>query len=311
MKFLIFGAGALGSFVGGILAQRHEVVLVGRGDHMEAIQRQGLRITGRTELTVWPHTSTAVPGGEAPDVVIVTTKAYDTAAAVEALKPFHDSALFVTLQNGLGNAEAIARRALRVAAAVTNQGVTFVGPGHVRHAGEGLTLLGAVKGVAADGLQPVAGALSSAGAATEVVPDIMAEIWAKAIINAAINPITALVGAPNGVLRRRADLLAAATRVVAEATAVARAAGFPLDEGELIDRLDSVVRGTADNRSSMLQDVERGRPTEIRAINGAIVEEARRRKLEVPLTEALLALVLARTEGLHTSSIPGERGRAP
>jgi 2-dehydropantoate 2-reductase len=297
VRFLIFGAGALGSFVGGILAQHHDVVLVGRGDHMNAVRRQGLRITGRTELKVRPHTSTVVPEGEALDVVIITTKAYDTAAAVEALNPFHDSALFVSMQNGLGNAEEIARRAVRVAAAVTNQGVTFVGPGHVHHAGEGPTLLGSVKGVTGGGLQPLARALSGVGVAAEVVPDIMAEIWAKAVINAAINPITALVGAPNGIILRRADLREVASRVVAEATAVARAVGFPLGEGDMVERLVAVVKGTADNRSRMLQDVERGRRTEIGAINGAIVEEAHRRGLGVPLTEGLLALVLARTEG--------------
>jgi 2-dehydropantoate 2-reductase len=313
VRFVVFGAGALGSLFGGILSEQHDVVLVGRREHMEAIERRGLRISGRTVMVVKPRTATVIPPGEIPDCVFITTKAYDTEAAVEALKPLHPSSLFVSLQNGLGNAEILSHRVARSAAGVTDHGVTFVGPGHVHHAGEGPTILGGIKGVRRAEVDDVARALSDCGIASTTTERIDREIWAKVVVNSAINPLTALVGQSNGVLLERPFLAALALSVVKEGVSVAKAAGMDLDEAHMLRRFTAVVEGTAGNRSSMLQDVERGRRTEVDAINGALAGEAHRLGLEAPLNRSLHTLVLVATGAAAAGpGVPrGGRGGRP
>src|SRR5207247_2599903 len=143
VELLVFGAGAMGSFFGGLLCQRHDVTLIGRGEHISAIKSHGLRISGKTAIIAKPRAATRVPQNAKPEFVVVTTKSYDTANAMIALRPLGERAIFVTLQNGLGNADTIARTARRVIAGTTAHGVTFVGPGEIRHAGIGETVLGA------------------------------------------------------------------------------------------------------------------------------------------------------------------------
>src|SRR5712692_51418 len=132
VEILVFGAGAMGSFFGGILSRRHGVTLVGRSEHVEAIRGHGLRISGKTSMVAKPEASTTVPPSARPDLVFVATKAYDTANAMLALERFADRSIFITLQNGLGNAETIAKTAHRVVAGTTAIGVTYVGPGEIR-----------------------------------------------------------------------------------------------------------------------------------------------------------------------------------
>ncbi|MCJ2555474.1 MAG: 2-dehydropantoate 2-reductase, partial [Candidatus Thermoplasmatota archaeon] len=108
MRFLVFGAGAMGSLVGGLLSQQHETVLVGREAHVEAIRKRGLRITGKTRLTARPAAVEGIPPDADPDVVIVAVKAYDTEDAARTLGPLTGNALFLSLQNGLGNEETLA-----------------------------------------------------------------------------------------------------------------------------------------------------------------------------------------------------------
>src|SRR5439155_798007 len=139
-ELLVFGAGAIGSFFGGLLSQRHDVTLIGRGEHISAIKSHGLRISGKTAIIAKPRAATRVPQNAKPEFVVVTTKSYDTANAMIALRPLGERAIFVTLQNGLGNADTIARTARRVIAGTTAHGVTFVGPGEIRHAGIGETV---------------------------------------------------------------------------------------------------------------------------------------------------------------------------
>src|SRR5438309_9069175 len=143
VEILVFGAGAMGSFIGGMLSRRHNVVLIGRSEHVDAIRAHGLRIMGKTSVIAKPDASTTVPPNAKPDLVFVTTKAYDTPDAMLALQRLADRSTFVTLQNGLGNADTIAKTARRVVAGTTAIGVTYVGPGDIRHAGVGDTVRGA------------------------------------------------------------------------------------------------------------------------------------------------------------------------
>ncbi|HYM38718.1 MAG TPA: 2-dehydropantoate 2-reductase [Thermoplasmata archaeon] len=294
MDILVFGAGATGSLIGGLLSVRHDVTLVGRGDHMEAIRSRGLRITGKTARVVHPETATRIPPGAHPQLIVVSTKAYDTAAAMFPLKRFAASAVFLTLQNGLDNPEIIGRTAKRVIAGTTSHGVTVLGLGEIRHAGIGDTVVGGWQGVEPEDVVRVRDVLEEAGFRTRISKDIRVDLWAKLVVNAAINPLAALAGVPNGRLVRDRDLSRLLDEVGREALAVAAAEGVPLDREDTLRRTRLVARRTASNRASMLKDLYHCRRTEIDAITGAILRTAERHGLEAPRNRTLYALIRAR-----------------
>lgn len=301
MDILVFGAGAMGSFFGGLLSARQDVLLVGRAPHMEAVRAHGLRISGKTVRLARPETATRVPASAHPDLILVATKAYDTQAAMVALKRFARSALFLTLQNGLDNPNIIARTASRVIAGTTSQGVTFLGPGEVRHAGIGDTTIGGWSGVKPDDVVRVRDMFEEAGIRTRIADDIGRDLWAKLVVNASINPLAALAGVPNGRLVEDKGLAALLESVGREAVTIADASGIALDADDLVRRTRLVARRTGGNRSSMLQDLDRHRRTEIDAITGALLRAADRAGVGAPLNQALAALVKAReAESLHT-----------
>lgn len=284
-----------------MLSARHEVTLVGRTEHMQAVRAHGLRITGKTALIARPRTAMRVPRDARPELVLVTTKAYDTASAMTPLKVFAKSATFLTLQNGLDNPDVIARTASRVLAGTTAHGVTFVVPGNIRHAGVGDTVLGPWVGTDAKDATYVGDILADAGIPARVSADVRSELWAKVVVNASINPLAALAGVPNGRLVRDKRLLAVLEQVAREATSVARAQGARIDADEIIHRTLLVAQRTASNRSSMLQDLDRHRRTEIDAITGAIVAAGGRAHVDTPLNRVLFALVKAKEAALLES----------
>jgi 2-dehydropantoate 2-reductase len=241
-----------------------------------------------------PRAATVIPRGFRPDLVLVSTKAYDTERAMAALRPFARSSLFLTLQNGLENPAIIARTAARVLAGTTAHGVTFTGAGEVRHAGIGDTILGTWKGASAADLTRLRDVFEEAGIHTRMSPEIRSDLWAKVAINAAINPIAALAGIPNGRIARDRRLTALLESVVREVVAVARVDGVDLPADDLVHAAMLVARRTGSNRASMLQDLDRGRPTEIDAITGAVLRAAERHGEDAPLNRAMYALVSAR-----------------
>jgi 2-dehydropantoate 2-reductase len=299
VKILVFGAGAMGSFFGGLLSQRHDVVLVGRQAHVAAIRGHGLRIRGKTSLVARPTAATAIPRGLRPDLVLVSTKAYDTERAMTVLRPIARASLFLTLQNGLENPSIIARTASRVLAGTTAHGVTFVGLGEIRHAGIGETVLGVWKGATQADLTRVRDVFEEAGIHTRLSTEIRSDLWAKVAINAGINPIAALAGVPNGRIARDRRLNGLLESVVREVAVVARADGVPLDEEKLVHAATLVARRTGLNRASMLQDLDRGRLTEIDAIVGAVLRAGERHGVAAPLNRALYALVSARERAIR------------
>ena len=284
----------MGSFFGGLLSKNHDVVLIGRPDHVKAIRTHGLRISGKTSMIARPEAATTVPSNARPEFVFVTTKAYDTANAMRALERFSDRSIFVTLQNGLGNAETIAKSARRVIAGTTTIGVMFVAPGEVRHGGIGDAVIGAWSHVEEMDLVRLRDLLADAGIVVSLTSDIRSELWAKLVVNAAINPVAAIAGVPNGRLVRDKRLSEVMDAVGREAIAVAKAEGAHVDAEELRHRIALVAKRTAANRGSMLQDLDRHRRTEVEAIVGPIVKGAARHRIPVPLSQALYAIVRAR-----------------
>jgi 2-dehydropantoate 2-reductase len=309
MKIGIIGAGAMGSLYGGKLAQAGAEVLlydISR-THVEAVNTSGLNIEELDgKKTVVRLKATVVPADLADaDVLLIFVKSSATAAAARQFAALAKAgAIAVTLQNGLGN-EQILREAFgaeRTAAGVTSQGATFLGPGRVRHAGAGPTHLCMSDNAK---LAPLVEALSKAGFETHLEKSIDSLVWSKLVINVGINALTALTGLPNGRLLDFPQTRALMGDLVAEAVRVAKARGVPLSYSEPLAMVYTVAEKTGRNRSSMLQDFDRRRPSEIDFINGAIVREAESLGLEAPVNRTVTRLVQA-LDALHA-----EEGRPP
>ena len=319
-RILIAGAGALGSVFGGLLAAAgHEVTLLGRAPHLAAIAEHGLVLEGLFGArTVRGLQIAYEPAALRPpfDAILVTVKSFDTAlmlaATADLLAP--EGAL-VSLQNGLGNVE-------RVLAAVGPEralggrvifGAELARPGVTRvTVNADPVAVGAVAAgtPAAEGKARVwAGRLDEAGIPTEYTPGVLAHLWTKACYNAALNPLGALFGVPYGTLATQPDMRAVMDGAIDECYAVAAACGVtpvvPTADAYRAVFYERLVPATARHRSSMLQDIERGRPTEIEAINGCIWTYGRAAGISTPVNATLTRLIRAR-ERLGSTS-PADR----
>ncbi|ARS89780.1 ketopantoate reductase family protein [Natrarchaeobaculum aegyptiacum] len=289
MEIVVFGAGSLGSLVGGVLARAHEVTLVGRPDHVDALRSDGLRVTGQLEAHVTPSATT--DGRDlAAELAVVTVKAADTPTAADALATgTFDAAL--SLQNGMGN-EAILADALEspVLAGTATYGALRREPGVVDCTGLGEVVVGPRDDSHSPLATRVGNAFQEAGLETTVADDIPRRLWEKLAVNAAINPVTALADADNGAILDppAADVAHAAAR---ETARVARGAGISLTDEAAVGAVSQVARDTAANTSSMRQDVRAGRRTEIDAINGYVVDRAEELGLAVPTNRVLASLI--------------------
>lgn len=297
MRIAVFGAGAMGSLLGAKLSLQFSVLLIGREKHMRAIQASGLRIEGVTELTAHPEvcTSPAERPDFLPDVVFITTKAYDTEEAVREISGVWPSVpVVVSMQNGIGNADIIAEYLPEAAVltVLTTHGATFIESGRILHAGEGRTVIGQSAGPKDRGaVELVQSILKSAGFEAEIAHNIEREVWIKAGINASINPITALLRQKNGVILRSDGLKEVVRDVTGEVSSTANSCGISIDAEELFEMAITTAKKTADNRSSMLQDVLAGRKTEIEQINGEIVRRAAENGVDAPVVRALYWMV--------------------
>ena len=284
MDVCVFGAGSLGSLVGGLLAGDHEVHLVGRKPHVETVREDGLRLTGAFDRRVHPTVSTDPPA--AADLAIVTVKSFDTEAAARALGGVSADAV-LSLQNGMGNEELLAAHlSAPVLAGTTTYGARLADPGVIECTGVGDVSLGPWDGgmsTAADR----AGEALAAGLEATVAADMPRRLWEKLAVNAGINAVTALARVPNG------DLVDGPAGEVARNAAretVQVAAGAGVDIPNAPERTVRVAETTATNRSSMHQDLRADSRTEVDAINGYVVEQA---DSPVPVNATLAALVRA------------------
>ncbi|MDH7508106.1 MAG: 2-dehydropantoate 2-reductase [Methanomassiliicoccales archaeon] len=294
MKIAVYGAGAIGSFLGGLLADRNEVTLVGRGPHVKAINRSGLKISGMLEKVVYPRAATDLSDLKEQDVVIITVKAYDTEKAKEAVSVIvGEKTTVVTIQNGLNNLHSLDKKfGDRVVGGVTSIGVTHVSPGHIRLAGKGDTVFGSLRGYH-ERVKAIVELFNRSGIESRYTENIIGEIWLKAIVNSSINPITAILRRKNECIVTEPELRDLARKICEEATGVAQAAGIVLPLADPFQRVMEVASSTKENYSSMLQDIERGKKTEIDEITGAIVAQARKLGIDVPVNETIWKLVRA------------------
>ena len=296
MRIAIFGAGSLGSLLGGLLDRAHEVVLVGRDPHVSAVRDGGLRVTGVGSVEATPAATTDGTG-LAVDLAVVTVKAYDTDAAARDLATGDVDAV-VSLQNGLGNEAALAAAVDGpVVAGTTTHGAMLSKPGVVEWTGRGDIVVGNWRDGDADGPATgedpagrTAAAFRAAAVDAAVDPDIRDRLWLKLAVNAAINPVTALARVRNGAVFDGPTAVYAA-QAAREVAAVARAEGVGLDPETAVTEARAVAERTADNRSSMLQDVAAGRRTEVEAVSGVVADRADEHGVEAPVNGLLAALI--------------------
>ena len=299
MEILIIGAGAIGGLFGVLLADYAEVTLyTTNAEHAAVINREGLRVVDRngrvrrSELRIITDPDCY---GRRADLALICTKAGSTTAAAQlALPLLADAGLVLTLQNGLGNLERIAAvvGAERAVAGVTSQAATLIGPGQVRHAGSGPTVLAASLGQSAR-VETIAALFNRAGFPTRLAEDGDSLLWSKLIINVGINALAALFRVANGILVQIPECELLMTQAVDEAVAVARALHIDLPYEQQQDRVREICILTSENRASMLQDILRGGATEIDVINGAIVAKGSEVGVPTPVNLLLTQLVKA------------------
>ncbi|WP_324759881.1 ketopantoate reductase family protein [Haloarcula sp. GH36] len=285
MDIVVVGAGSLGSLLGGLLAREHDVTLVGREPHVGTVTREGLAVRGVEQFQAHPAARTDLPSGG--DLALVAVKAYDTADVAADLADCAFEAC-LSVQNGLGNETTLAEAVdYPVLAGTCTYGARLLDPGVVEFTGRGAVALGDPAGGRSAVADDVAEAFRAAGVESVAAADMPTRRWEKLAVNAAVNATTALARVENGALAATPGdgLAAGAAR---ETARVAREAGVDLPTDRALSLTEQVVRETAANRSSMLQDVEAGRQTEIDAINGAVVDRATE---PVPVNETLARLL--------------------
>lgn len=227
------------------------------------------------------------------DLTIVLVKSWQTArAAQQAKQLLAPGGVALTLQNGLGNLEQLTAvlGPHRTTLGTTSAGATVLEPGLVRFAGQGVTHI-AAPGAVASIITPLIEHLNRKGFETHLSHEVNSLVWGKLAINAGINPLTALLRVPNGFLAEQPAACAIMQAAAAEVAAVAAALQIPLPYPDAAQRTLEVAQATAQNRSSMLQDVLRGAPTEIDAICGAVVANGRLAHIPTPINQQLLKLV--------------------
>jgi 2-dehydropantoate 2-reductase len=289
------GSGAMASLFAARLAAANIPVTMYaiRPENVQALKQNGVCLVDKSgnerkyPVTVISQTNECA----AARYALVTVKSWQTQrTAWHLAECLASDGLALTLQNGLGNREQLAYvlGAERVTLGVTTIGATLLAPGRVQQAGEGVISLSAHPRLA-----PLSNLLQMAGFVIETAPNAAVLLWGKLVINAAINPLTALLGVPNGELLKRSQARALLQATAREAAAVAVAQGIQLPYPDPVVAAETIARNTATNLSSMLQDVERGGPTEIDAICGAIVQAGEHTGVPTPINRTLWQLVKA------------------
>jgi len=297
-RVAIIGPGAMGSLFAYLLnSVFEEIFLVDYiPERAELIRQRGVRVEFKDGVRKQAVNISAEPDklGEM-DLVLVCVKAYATGSAVKrAINLIGKDSLVLSLQNGLGNLEAIEDLVPRerVLGGTTAMGANLIEPGYVRFAGEGETVIGELGG-GIEKAELVGEKFKQAGLLVRTTERLMDTIWSKLVINVGINALTALLRVRNGRLLNYEGSKILMREVVREAMEVVEAKGLKLLYSEALGRVEEVAMRTSENISSMLQDVRARRRTEIDAINGAIVREGEKLGIEVPLNRALTLLVQA------------------
>ena len=292
MNIVIVGAGAIGSLFGGFLSKRNNVLLIGRTPHVQAIKKNGLKITGKTKLNIKISAEDSIKKTKFfPELLILTVKSFDTENAIKEAKPLiSKDTLVLSLQNGLDNIDKIKKYVdtQKVIAGVTTHGALFSKPGYIKHTGRGSTILGELNGDKTSRIDKIVKIFNQAGIETVASKNIIKEIWIKAIINSSINPLSAIFHCKNGYLLKNPILEKTLEKICEESTGIANAEGVDVSYERSIKKTKEVIEATSENYSSMFQSIKKDGKTEIGSINGRLVEVGKKNDVGAPLNEALV-----------------------
>jgi 2-dehydropantoate 2-reductase len=300
-RVCIIGAGVIGSLFAGHLAQVCDVsVLTRRREHADALNRDGLRVSGKSDLHARVTASSDSDALEPFDVAIVATKAAGLTGAAEALEGRFPDATVATVLNGLGAEETVREHgSWPIVSGVTFMSGTKHSDTHVEYILDTETWLGPYEDTPFERVQEIADTVVAAGLKAEALPDLRPAQWSKLIFNASVNPVAALTGLSHdphfAAEDEPTDLGHVVHGLVDEGKTVARAAGIELHDDPWEMNVLATQRGSA-HYPSMLEDVDARRETEIELITGSLIREAERHGVEVPLHRALYALVKGKEE---------------
>ena len=297
----VVGAGAVGSFYGAVLARAgHRVTLIGRAAHVQAIERNGLRLdmAGRVEV-IRVASSIELAAVRGADLVLFCVKSTDTDTVARDIAAHLDpDAIVLSLQNGVENGPTIARHVRRLVVPASVYVATAVPePGTVKHFGRGDLVIGALRAQAAGdervaaSLRDIAEFLATAGVAVTISDDVMAELWSKLMVNCAYNAISALAQTSYGQLAALPEVRAIQEAIVREVVALAVAEGTPLQLEASLRAMERIAVAMPGQLSSTAQDVARRKPTEIDHLNGFVARRGRELGVPTPVNQTLHALV--------------------
>ena len=294
LKIAVMGAGAVGCYYGAMLARAgHDVVLIARPHHVQAIAADGLRLqTAHFEEQVRLAASTQASAVQGADVVLFCVKSTDTGSAGAQMRPFLKAdALVLCLQNGVDNAERLRLELPEhdVAAAVVYVATEMVGPGHVKHNGRGELVL-APSTFARISSRTLANALVAAGVPTEISGNVRGALWAKLTLNCAYNAVSAITQLPYGKTVPGVGIQEVTRDLVDECLAVAAADGITI-AGDMDAAVRNIAETMQSQYSSTAQDLARGKHTEIDYLNGFIVRRGEAMGVATPVNRVMWALV--------------------
>jgi len=298
-RVCVAGAGVIGSLFAAHLSRVAEVsALTRREEHARALREHGLRVTGRADFLARVEAATSPLELPEPDLVIVACKGTDLESAAERLEGHWPDSIVMTVQNGIGAGDVIARHgAWRLLTSVTFMSGTRHADTHVEYVLDTATWIGPARGTTPEDARRVAELIVSSGLQAEAFDDLRPAQWSKLIFNATVNGVAALTGLPHDFhfaqTEELSDLGHLVRDLVDEGKAVAAAAGVELHDDPWEMNVLATQRGHR-HFPSMLEDVEARRPTEVELINGALVREAQRHGVPAPLQTALYRLVKAR-----------------
>ena len=300
MRFCVVGAGAMGGVYGlSLIDAGYEVDFLDVNlDHIKSVKKDGFRISGIggqrvQKVNISAHENDFV---NSADVVLFQAHTTGTKSAANSvatvLKP---DGWVITLQNGIGNIEALSAvlGEERVVGGISYHSAALEDLGHVSHTNGGATFIGELNGAISKRVKDLAEAFKKASLSPEITTDILGVIWGKFVVNCGINPLCAVTGLRSGEIARNNAAAEMQTKILEEIMAVVEAKGIKLPNNDMITYVKRLTRARY-NKPSMQQHIEAGRLTEIDALNGALVSEAKSLNISVPFNEALVNLVKAR-----------------
>ncbi len=285
MEVIILGAGGIGSLVGALLSKSNDVLLVGREAHVDEINKNGLEISGSINENF--KVKAAIETGDIEDntLIILSTKVIDSEETINSIKDkIKKNNIILCLQNGLGSEDIVKNIAdCVVVRGVITAGTTFLEPGKVI-----CSNIGSIYLEKNDVSEKILEMFNNSDLPTEVDGNIKDRIWKKLITNCVMNTLTAIFKVKNGDLAKVPDLV---RLVVHELVLVANKEGLNYDEKETFNTVMDIIKASAENKSSMFQDVLKGRKTEIDFLNGKIIELAEKHKIDVPVNRTLVSMI--------------------